>query len=49
MALLGDEPQVDACFILFGDNANLNARQVHDLRQTYHKLRNRFGCARWYS
>jgi hypothetical protein len=22
---------------------------VHGLRQTYHRLRNRFGCTRWYS
>jgi hypothetical protein len=28
----GDEAQVDARFILFGDSANLDARQVHDLR-----------------
>jgi hypothetical protein len=26
MVLLGDEAQVDACFGLFGDSANLDAR-----------------------
>jgi hypothetical protein len=26
MGLLGDEAQVDACFGLFGDNANLDRR-----------------------
>jgi hypothetical protein len=29
MVLLGDEAQVDACFILLGDGANLDARYVH--------------------
>jgi hypothetical protein len=29
--LLGDEAQVDARFGLFGDSANLNAKQVHYL------------------
>jgi hypothetical protein len=32
MVLLGDEAQVDACFRLFGDSVNLDARQLHDLR-----------------
>jgi hypothetical protein len=49
MVLLGDEAQVDARFGLFGDSANLDARLVHGLRRTYHRLRNRFGLARWYS
>jgi hypothetical protein len=40
---------VDARFILFGDSANLDARYVHDLRRTFHRLRNRFGCTRWNS
>jgi hypothetical protein len=47
--VLGDEAQVSACFIPFGDSANLDARQVHDLRQTYHRLKNHFGCTRWNS
>ena len=32
-----------------GDSASVDARQVHGLRQTYHRLRNRFGRTRWYS
>jgi hypothetical protein len=32
MVLLGDEAQVDPRCGLFGDNANLDARQVHGLR-----------------
>jgi hypothetical protein len=39
MVLLGDEAQVDARFGQFGDSANLDARLVHDLRQTYHRLK----------
>jgi hypothetical protein len=42
MLLLGDEAQVDARFSLFGDSANLDARLVHDLHRTYHKLSNSF-------
>ena len=38
MVLLGDKAQVEARFILFGDSANLDAREVHGLRRTYHKL-----------
>jgi hypothetical protein len=34
MALLGDEAQVDACFGLFSDSANLDVRYVHGLCQT---------------
>jgi hypothetical protein len=49
MVLLGDEAQVDARFIPFGDSAYLDARLVHGLRQTYQWLRNRFGRTRWYS
>jgi hypothetical protein len=40
---------VDARFGLFGDSANLDARLVHGLRRTYHRLRNRFGRTRWIS
>jgi hypothetical protein len=40
---------VDARFGLFGDSANLDARLVHDLRRTYHRLRNHFGRTRWIS
>jgi hypothetical protein len=42
--LIGDEAQVEAHFGLFGDSANLDAREVHGLRQRYHWLRNCFGC-----
>ena len=31
MVLLGDEAQLEARFGLFGDGANLDARQVHGL------------------
>jgi hypothetical protein len=39
MVLLGDEGQVNARFGQFRDSANLDARLVHDLRQTYHRLK----------
>jgi hypothetical protein len=42
MKLLGDEAEVGACFIPFRDNAKLDARQVHDLWRTYHRLRKSF-------
>ena len=46
MVILGDEAQVEARFGLFGDSANLDARSVHGLRQTYLRLGNRFGRTR---
>ena len=49
MLLLGDEAQLEARFGPFGDSANLDARSVHCLRRTYHRLRNRFGRTRWNS
>ena len=49
MVLLGDKAQVEAHFGPFGDSANPEARLVHALRQTYHRLRNSFGCTRRYS
>jgi hypothetical protein len=33
----------------FGDSANLDARYVHGLCLTYHKLKNHFVCIRWNS
>jgi hypothetical protein len=42
MVLLGDEAQLEARFGPFRDSANLDARLVHDLRQTNHRLRNYF-------
>ena len=47
MVLLGDEAQLEACFGPFEGSANLDARSVHDLRRTYHKLENHFGPTRW--
>jgi hypothetical protein len=49
MLLLGDEAHVDARLGLVGDSANLDIRQLHGLRQTYHRLKNHFGCTRWIS
>jgi hypothetical protein len=49
MGLLGDEAQVEAWLCLFGDRATLDARLVHDLRQTYRRLRNSIGGTRWNS
>jgi hypothetical protein len=49
MVLLGDEAQVEARFVLFGDGANLAAREIHGFRYMYYRLRNHFGCTRWYS
>jgi hypothetical protein len=46
MVLLGDEAQVDARFGPFGDSANVDARQVHGLHRTYHRLKNHFGHTR---
>ena len=38
MVLQGDEAQLEAHFSPFGDSANLDARSVHGLRRTYHRL-----------
>ena len=38
MVLLGDEAQLEAHFGPFGDSANLDARSVHGLRRSYHRL-----------
>jgi hypothetical protein len=43
MVLLGDEAQVEARLSPIGDSPKLDARLVHDLRQTYHRLSNSFG------
>jgi hypothetical protein len=42
MELLGDVGNVKSHFGLFGDSAKLDARQVHGLRQTYHRPGNHF-------
>jgi hypothetical protein len=47
MELLGYDAQVEAHFGQLVDSANHD--KVHDLRQTYHRLGNRFGCIRWNS
>jgi hypothetical protein len=44
--LLGDYAHVEAHFNPFGDSANLDARLVHCLRRTYHRLENCFGHTR---
>ena len=44
--LLDEEAQVEARFGLFGDSANLDARQVHGLHGTYHMHGNQFGSTR---
>jgi hypothetical protein len=46
MVRLGDEAQVEAHFGPFRYSAYLDTRSVHGLRQTYHRLRNRFGRTR---
>jgi hypothetical protein len=45
----GDEDQVEARFGLFADSASVDARWVHGLRQTYHRLKNHFLRTRWNS
>ena len=49
MVLLADETQVEASFGLFGDSANIDAREVHGLHQMCRWLRNRFERTRWNS
>ena len=38
---------MEAYFGPFGQCANLDAREEHGLRRTYHWLRNRFGRSPW--
>jgi hypothetical protein len=49
MVLRGDEAQVEARFSPFGDSGNLDARWVHCLRLTYHRLGSHFGLTLWNS
>jgi hypothetical protein len=49
MVLLGDEALLEAHFGPFRYSANLDARQVHDLRRTYHRIRSSFSHTRWNS
>ena len=49
MLILGDKDQVEARFGSFGDCANPDARSVHCLGRTYHRLISPFGRTRWNS
>jgi hypothetical protein len=49
MGLLVDEAQVEARFGPFGDSATLDARLVHGLHETYHRLGNSIRCTHWNS
>ena len=49
MITLGDEAQLEARIGPFGDSVNLDARSVHGLHRTYHRLGNHFGRTRWSS
>jgi hypothetical protein len=49
MELLGVVGHVKSRFGPFEDSFSVGARLVHGLRQTYHRLRNRFGRTRWFS
>jgi hypothetical protein len=49
MELLGDVGHVESNFGLLGDVVSVGAREVHGLHQTYHWLRNHFGCNQWYT
>jgi hypothetical protein len=40
---------VESRFSPFGDSVSVSVRYVNALRQTYHKLRNRFGRPRKHS
>jgi hypothetical protein len=49
LLVLGDVGHVQSRFGPFGDSVSVGARLVPGLRQTYHRLRNHFGCTRRYS
>jgi hypothetical protein len=46
MELLGDVGHVESRFDLFRDIISVGVRQVHGLRQMYHRLINPFGRSR---
>jgi hypothetical protein len=46
MELVGDVGLVEPRFGLFRDSVSIDARQVHGLRRTYHRLGNHFGRTR---
>jgi hypothetical protein len=45
----GDVGHVESYFGPFSDSADLDARYVHGLRRTYHRLTNCFGSTGWNS
>ena len=49
MELLGLVGHVESHFDLFVHGVSVGAKLVRGLRQTYHRLRNRFGRTRWNS
>jgi hypothetical protein len=49
MARLGDDARVEARFGWFEGSANLDARLVHCLCRTYHRLGNHFRHTQWNS
>jgi hypothetical protein len=49
MELLGDVGHVESRFGPFKDSVSAGARWVHGLRPKYDRLKNHFGCTRWYS
>jgi hypothetical protein len=46
MELLGDVAHVESRFGPFHDGFSVMARLVHGLHQTYHRVRNHFGCTK---
>jgi hypothetical protein len=40
---------VESHFGPFGDSVSIGAKSMHDLRRTYHRLRNSFEHTRWIS
>jgi hypothetical protein len=49
MELIGDVGQLESHLGPFGDSANLDARWVHGLHLTYHRLENHFRRTQWNS
>ena len=48
MELQGHVGHLEYRFFSFGDSVCVGARLVHGLRETYHRLKNRFGRTRRY-
>jgi hypothetical protein len=49
MELVGDVGHVESRFGPFGNSVSIGTREIHNLHQMYHSLRNRFGRIGWYS